>query len=148
VHHLNDGSLLLRAQLGPAAPDPPVRPGRHEPGLRALADHRPLELRKAAHHLHQHAARGRGRVNGFGQAAETGVRLGDALHQMEEIFERARQPIQCPHDHDVPRPLLIEPPVELRTILVPPRGALGKQPFDSSGMQGSLLHVGILLVPG
>ena len=48
----------------------------------------------------------------------------DALHQMEESFERAGQPIQFPHDHDVPRPQLIEQPVQLRTVPAPARGAL------------------------
>ena len=37
--------------------------------------------------------------------------LCDALHEMQEIFQGTRQPIEFPHDHNVPRPELVEQPV-------------------------------------
>ena len=51
VDHVDDRGLLLRSELGSAPPDPPACPGRRQARLRALADHGPLELGKAAHHL-------------------------------------------------------------------------------------------------
>jgi len=86
---MDNFGLLLGPQLGPAAPNPAARTGRSEARLRAFTNHGPFELRKAAHHLHQHAAGRGGCVNDLGQAAKARTSRLDALHDMQEILERA-----------------------------------------------------------
>jgi hypothetical protein len=101
MHHIDNGGLLLGAQLGPAPSNPATGPCGHQPGPGAFPDHGPLELGNAAHHLHQHPAGGGGGINRFGQAAKAGPRVRDAFHQLEESLQRARQAIQFPDDHHI-----------------------------------------------
>ena len=114
---------------------PPRRPSpaQGQPGLRALADHRPFEFGKAPDHLHEHPAGGGGRINGFRQAAKAGLGLCDLFQNMEEILQGAGQSIQFPDHDDIPRAELIEEPMELRTVPAPAGGLLGEQPLDPGG---------------
>ena len=85
VDHVDNGGLLLGPQLGPPAPNSPARPCREQTSLRALADHGPLELGKAAHHLHEHPTGRGGRVNGFGQAAKARTRVREVVQRGQPL---------------------------------------------------------------
>src|SRR5262249_59529629 len=90
--------------------------------MRSPWHHRPFELRKAPDHLHEHASGGCGRVNGFRETAKAGPGLREALHNMEQILERAGEAVEFPDDHHIVGPELIEQPMQLRPIPPPPPG--------------------------
>jgi hypothetical protein len=85
----------------PTAADAPLSTRYGQPGLRAFANHRPFELRKAPDHLHEHTSGGCGRVNGFRETAKAGPGLREALHNMEQILERAGEAVEFPDDHHI-----------------------------------------------
>jgi len=129
-----------------SAADAPLRAGGREPGLRPLPDHGPFELGKAPDHLHEHAPGRRGRIDGFGQTAEARPGRLNAFHNMEQVFERARQAVELPdHDHVV-RPELVEHPVERRPLPPATRGLFGKDPRGPGRPQRHFLHPGVLFV--
>ena len=79
-NHLSNLGLLLRGELGAATPDAAFLTGGIDSGLSAFPQHGALELREGPHHLHHHPAGRSGRVDGLGQATESGANLPELLH--------------------------------------------------------------------
>lgn len=111
--HLPDFVRLVRLQLRPASSEVTLGARGGEPRARALANHRPLELRKASQDLHDHAAGGARRVDGLGEAAKAGARRLDLVQDEDQIAQRARETIEFPHDDDVALAELLEHAVQL-----------------------------------
>ncbi len=111
--------------LAPPA-ETPLGPGGGEAGQGALADHSALKLRERGHHLHHHSASRGGGVDVLGDRAEAGAGLGDALHDMQHVLQRARQTIELPDHHGVTLPQVVHA-VQLGPIPAPARGRLLEQ---------------------
>ena len=65
-HHLANRGLLVRGELGAAAPHAPFLPGGLDAGSGAFPQHGALELREGPHHVHQHPVGWRRRVYRLG----------------------------------------------------------------------------------
>ena len=70
------GDSFGRRPLWPAAADAAFRAGGIQAGLGPLSEHGTLKLGEGPNHLHHHAARGSGGIDGFGQAAEPRLGFG------------------------------------------------------------------------
>ena len=93
-----------RAQLGaghqprPSA-GPPARAGRGEAGHRALQNQVALELGQGGEDAEHQPARGDGRVDAAGEHLEADAPLLQAVHQLDDVPERAADPVELP-DHE------------------------------------------------
>jgi hypothetical protein len=71
---------------------PPMRPsarGGGESGGGPFPDHGAFELGEGADHLHHHASSRRSGVDRLGDRAEARAGVGDALHDVQHVFQRA-----------------------------------------------------------
>ena len=88
--------------LGRRAAHATFLPGGLDADPGAFPQHGALELREGPHHVHQHPAGRRRRVDRLGHALEAGAGFPELLQEREHVAQRARQPIQLPHHDDVP----------------------------------------------
>jgi hypothetical protein len=94
--------------------------GGIQTGLGSLFEHGPFELCESTHHLHHHSTCRGGRVDRFGQAAESGSGFAKAFHNREHITKGARQPVQLPHHEHVCLAESIEKPMKFSRSQRPP----------------------------
>lgn len=87
VNQRHDLVLLSGAQFWTATAQAALLAGRNEPAARALPQHGALKLGEGAHDLHHHASGWRGRVYGFGQAAEISTGKMRPLQQGQKVFK-------------------------------------------------------------
>ena len=131
--------------LAPAA-DTPLGAGGGDAGGGAFADHGALELRERADHLHHHAAGRGGGVDVLGDRPEAGAGLGDPLHDVQHVLERAGQAIELPDDDRVALAQVVEHAVQLGPVpAAARRGLLEDAPAaggsERPGLQGVVLLV-------
>ena len=79
------------------ATNPSLLPRGVDSRLRALLEHRALELCKGADHLHHHAAGSGGGVDGFSQAAKPGFCALNPLHQRDNPRHGAHEEVSRWH---------------------------------------------------
>ena len=91
------GELLGIDRDGTAAPTAATARGR-EPGLYALLDQRPLELRQRAEDMEQELALRRGGVHLLGERTERDAALLEVVHRGQQMRQRPAEPVQLP-DH-------------------------------------------------
>lgn len=127
---------------------PPWRaagPGRGQAGLGALSDQLAFELRQGPEDVeHQFAARG-SRVDVLRQAAEPDVALGQGVHGVDEVTQRAAEAVQAPHDHGVAGSRLVEELGQLAAFIERPRRPVGEDPVAPGRLEGVGLQPGVLL---
>ena len=70
-NHLANRGLLVRGERGTAAAHAPFLPGGLDAGPGAFPQHGALELREGPHHVHQHPAGRRRRVDRLGHAPKS-----------------------------------------------------------------------------
>src|SRR3546814_4447002 len=87
--------------LAPSSADPPFGTCLGKAGAGAFADHGPLELGEASHHLHHHPPCRGGGVDRFGQRTKARSRELDPLHDVQHVLQAARQPVELPDDDDI-----------------------------------------------
>ena len=146
-NHLSNLGLLLRGEFWPPAAYPSIPAGRGHPGAGAFLEHGAFELGKGADHLHHEASGGSGGVDGFSQAAESGLGGAEFFHDDEHVAQRAGETIEFPDHQHVFRAELIEETVELRTIPAAAgsffrKDALAAGIFQSVDLGGSFLIAG------
>src|SRR5260370_31229272 len=79
-------------------------PSGGKTGGGALTNHRSFELREGTDHLHHHApGRGCG-VDVLGDRTKASTNLGDPLHDVQHVFQRAGQTVELPDDHGIAIP--------------------------------------------
>src|SRR3546814_7648786 len=91
-----DFATLLVAELAPSSADPPFGTCLGKAGAGAFADHGPLELGEASHHLHHHTPCRGGGVDRFGQRTKARSREPDPLHDVQHVLQAARRPVALP----------------------------------------------------
>ena len=147
-HHLANRGLLVREELGAAAPHAPFLPGGLDAGSGAFPQHRALELREGPHHVHQHPAGWRRRVDRLGHAPEARAGVPEPRHDREHVAQRAREPIQLPDHHDVSGAQVREELDELGPVPPSAGRLLTKDALAPRRGQRRHLRRGVLIVRG
>ena len=147
-NHLANRGLLLRGERGAAAPHAPFLPGGLDAGLGAFPQHGALELREGPHHVHQHPAGRRRRVDRLGHAPESRAGVPELRHEREHVAQRAREPIQLPHHNNVPVAQVREELEELGPIPPSAGRLLTKDALAPRRGQRRHLRRGVLIVGG
>ena len=93
--------------LGPAT-EPAPCPGRRQAGLGALADQVALELGQRAEHVEDALAAGRGCVGALLQRAEPDARTLEPCNRVDEVLERAPEPVEPPDDQRIAGPQVLQ----------------------------------------
>ena len=105
-------------------------------------------IRECPNHLHHHSPCRCGRVDGFGQTAESSPGFSKPLHKSEHVSEGARQPVQFPDHEYVTLTQLIEKPMEFGPVPASAGGLLAINTLATSGLERSYLGGGVLIVGG
>ena len=147
-YHLADFNLLLRRQFRTAAADAPLFAGGIQSSLGPLFEQRPFELGERPDHLHHHSACWCGRVDGFGQTAESRSGFPKPLHNREHVAKRPRQPVEFPDYEHITLAQLVEQPVKFWPIPTSTGRLLPVDPLTSSGLERRHLDGGVLIVGG
>ena len=111
-----------------------------------FANHGPFELSEGSDHLHHHPARRCSGVDGLGEAAEACPGDLDLLHQVQEVFEAAAEPIQLPDDDHVSLAELVEHLMQLGTIPAATGGVFGEHARDPGVFERAELRGGVLVL--
>ena len=147
-NHLANRDLLVRGERGAAAPHAPFLPGGLDAGPGAFPQHGALELREGPHHVHQHPAGRRRRVDRLGHAPEARAGVLELRQKREHVAQRAREPIQLPHHNDVPGAQVREELEELGPIPPSAGRLLTKDALAPRRGQRRHLRRGVLIVGG
>src|SRR3546814_5029556 len=83
---LGDFAALLVAELGPTPADPSFCASLGKAGAGTLADHGPLELGEASHHLHHHPPCRGGGVDRLGRSEEHTSELQSLMRPSYAVF--------------------------------------------------------------
>src|ERR1035441_2165856 len=116
--------------------------------LGTLSEHGPLELGERPDHLHHHSSCRCGRVDGFGQTAESSPGFPEPLHKSEHVSEGTRQPVQFPDHEYVTLTQLIEKLMEFGPVPASAGGLFPIDAFATSGLERRHLGGGVLIVGG
>jgi hypothetical protein len=119
-------SLLLVLLFGPTETNSPSF-CVYATGPSALPNQIAFKFCYARENSHDHLAGMRGGVSpGLGNRLETGARVADRFHDLQEITGGARQTVELPDGYNVALAQLIEHPVEFRPVTVSSRDFLTK----------------------
>jgi hypothetical protein len=116
-----------------------------ETGVGAFADHGAFKLRKCANHLHHHASRWGGGVDGFGEAAKPSASSVDAFHESEQVFEAATEAVELPDDDHVPGAEVFKHGVQFGAVPASAGSVFLVEAFGSGVFQGAELRGGVLV---
>ncbi len=137
---------LAAIELLASTADASFGPGGGDAGGGSLPDHGALELGERADHLHHHAAGRGGGVDVLGDRAEAGAGIGDSLHDVQHVFQRARQAVELPDNDDIALAQLVEHAVQLGPVPAPAGGGLLEQAAAPGGAKRLGLQGVVLLV--
>jgi hypothetical protein len=84
----------------------------------------------------------------LGRRAEIGTRLADLLHDVQQVLQRPRQPVDLPDHHHVARPEMVEQAMQLRSVPTPARCLLLEQASAPGRREGGTLLRQILTFAG
>ena len=126
--------------------DTSLGPGGGDAGRGPLPDHGALELGERADHLHHHAAGRGGGVDVLGDRPEAGARLGDPLHDVQHVLQRAGQPVELPDDDRVAFAQMVQHAVQLGPVPTPAGGGLLEHAPAAGGSERFGLQGVVLLV--
>src|SRR3546814_176860 len=140
-----DFATLLVAELAPSSADPPFGTCLGKAGAGAFADHGPLELGEASHHLHHHPPCRGGGVDRFGQRTKARSRELDPLHDVQHVLQAARQPVELPDDDDISLAQLPDHLQELGSVPSPAASGLLEYTFAAERVERAPLR-GVRLV--
>lgn len=142
---LGDFAALLVAELGPTPADPSFCASLGKAGAGTLADHGPLELGEASHHLHHHPPCRGGGVDRLGQRTKARSRVLDPLHDVQHVLQAARQSVELPDDDDISLAQLADHLQKLGSVPPPTAGGLLEHPLAAGGIDRAPLR-GVRLV--
>jgi hypothetical protein len=145
--HLHYLRLLLREQLRAAPSDAAFATSGFQARPRSLSQHRPLELRERADHLHHHSAGWRCGVYCLGETAKASLRFLDSFHDRQHIPQGPRQAIQLPDNQNITFAEVVEQSLQLRTVpsasgSLLPEDALAPRRLQGGGLRRCVLFVG------
>jgi len=80
------------------------------------------------------------------EGSEVGARGLGLFQDVKEVLERARQPVEFPHDDDIALAQMIEHPVQLRPIPTAAGGLLLIDSGTAGRLEGTDLGRGILII--
>ncbi len=136
---------LSRGQSARSAAHPAARPGSSQASHGAFVHQRALELGQGAEHVQHQTSCGACGVDLFGQLSQTHIAGGEISNEVQQIWQRASQPVQSAHHHRVTCVGCRNKFVERRAMSVHTRGDIGPHPRTASGGQSIGLTVGGLI---
>ena len=119
-----------------------------QPGLRAFPDQGALELGDGAEDLQGEAALRAGGVDRVAERAEPRPPGIERLDDLEQVGERAGQPVDADHDQDSPRPQRSRARFSSGRARSPPDPCSRMNGRAAGRLQGVDLRIGRLLVGG
>jgi hypothetical protein len=139
--------LVAAQHRRPAAAATPG-PGCGKPSGRALADQVAFELGQGREHMEDELAARGGRFDRLLQAAEPDPALGQAGDGVDQVPQRAAEPVQFPDDQGVAGAELVQELLEGGAVGAGATGGLGEHPVAALKFQGVDLEVGLLVGGG
>ena len=102
------GGEFGRGHESRAAADPASGPGRRNAGSRTLDDDLPLELGERRKDVENEPPARRGGVDPLLERAQAHTALPQIAHQVDQVPDRAAEPVQAPHDEGVAMPQVVQ----------------------------------------